>query len=641
MDKLSPIVHVRGFFCYAVKEVREMRKEDPIKPRYTMKENSRYMFQLAWQQRKSVIFIMLSITFLSVIVQLLELFITPILLQQIETKASLYTFIKWLILFVLLLMSTKGGLAYLKTNTLLGRLNIRIYLISQLSQKMQQTSYPNLEDTRFLEKYESANYSVMTNGSATEIFWETMSKIIQNFFIFVIYLFLLSHLDVTLALLVGVTAVCSFFYHQRKNKQAQLSRFAEEKLMKEINYIQQKGEDFSYAKDIRLFQQKSWLKEIYQTAFSNYQKLMLKKESYYLQANLADIGLNFVRNGIVYAYLLYLSMSQSWLVSEFLLYFLAISGFSQGIQMILTEMSNLNKHSLDINHLRDFLETEELFLFEEGKSLTADKHQSYEISLRGLSFTYPGAKKATFEDLNLTFHAGESVAIVGLNGAGKTTLVKIICGFLDPTHGEVLLNGINIKEYNRRDYYRLFSAVFQQFSVIETTILENITQGENPIQFEKAKDCIQLAGLQPMIERLPQGLNTLLGKKVYEKGIELSGGQIQRLMLARALYKEAPMLVLDEPTAALDPIAENDIYQKYHQLTKGHLAIFISHRLASTRFCDRVLYIEEGKVIEEGTHEDLMQKNGKYKALFEVQSKYYQEEVEVDGEVKNESITDA
>lgn len=620
-------------------EVKKVKNEEQKTPRYTIWENSLYMFHLAWKNRKSVIFLMLGIACLTVIVNLLELFITPILLEEIELKASLNSLLGWLLFFILSLIIIKGFLVYLKSNTVTGRLALRMILITKLSQKIQKTSYPNLENTKFLEKYEVAMFSTMSNHSATEAFWETSSRIIQSFLGFSLYLALLSNVNVFLAFIVVLTGLISYLFHQKMNRKAQSYRDEEEKITKELNYIQYKGEELAFAKDIRLFRMAPWLKEIYQQALIRYRRILSKKERHYSNANLIDVGMNFLRNGLAYAYLVYLSFVNDWLVSDFLLYFLAITGFSQWIQMILVELSQLHRQSLDINHLREFLELEELFLFETGQPLPLDEHQNYEICLNNVSFIYPGAKETTLKGLNICIQTGESVAIVGLNGAGKTTLVKLICGFLDPTEGEVLLNGVNIKEYNRQDYYRHFSAVFQKFSILETSILENITQSMETPDMKKVTRNIENSGLENIIAKLPQGINTHLGKLVYEDGMELSGGQTQRLMLARALYKDAPILILDEPTAALDPIAENDIYQKYHELTKNRLAVFISHRLASTRFCQRILYLEAGKIVEEGSHEMLLAQNGQYKRLFDVQRKYYQEEVKVDGRDTTENIS--
>jgi ATP-binding cassette subfamily B protein len=243
-----------------------------------------------------------------------------------------------------------------------------------------------------------------------------------------------------------------------------------------------------------------------------------------------------------------------------------------------------------------------------------------------VSFRYPGEDKDTLTGINLTLHPGEKLAVVGPNGAGKTTLIKLICGFLNPTEGRVLFNGKDIRTFDRREYYTLFSAVFQNFSLLAGTVATNVAQDDRDIDMERVKICIDKAGLRQKIESLKDGYDTYLNREVYEDAVLLSGGETQRLMLARALYKDAPFLILDEPTAALDPIAESEMYQKYNEMTLGKSSVYISHRLASTRFCDRILMLADGGIAEEGTHEELLKMGGKYAALFEVQSRYYREE---------------
>ena len=206
-----------------------------------------------------------------------------------------------------------------------------------------------------------------------------------------------------------------------------------------------------------------------------------------------------------------------------------------------------------------------------------------------------------------------------------------MCGLFDPTEGRVLINGEDIRKFNRRDIYRHFSAVFQNFSILSVTLEENVTLLEEGIDYDKLDDVIEKAGLTDKVKSLENGYKTQIGRDVYEDGVLLSGGETQRLMLARALYKDAPVMLLDEPTAALDPIAESDLYNKYSEMTSGRTSVYISHRLASTRFCDRIIYLEDGRIAEEGSHAELMAAGGKYRELFDIQSKYYKEEVN-DGE---------
>ena len=258
------------------------------------------------------------------------------------------------------------------------------------------------------------------------------------------------------------------------------------------------------------------------------------------------------------------------------------------------------------------------------------------LEIKNLNYIYsagtPFEHKA-LEDINFSVNRGEFIGIIGHTGSGKSTLMQQLNGLLRPTSGEVLLDGVDVRNYNRRDYYKMFCAVFQENALLAGSVAMNVAQENKNIDMEKVKRCIEQAGLTEKIESLPDKYESLMERKVYEDAITLSGGETQRLMLARALYKNAPIFMLDEPTAALDPLAEEDIYMKYNQMTSGRSSVYISHRLASTRFCDRIVLLQDGKILEEGTHAQLMTLGGQYAQLFEVQSRYYREGAMEDEEI--------
>ena len=366
-----------------------------------------------------------------------------------------------------------------------------------------------------------------------------------------------------------------------------------------------------------------WLRELRMKSMKALAAFVARRERTYLWANVVDVALTLLRSGLAYAYLIWQTLEQGWPASTFLLYFTAVSGFTAWVTGMLSQLSRLHQESIDLSKVQEYLNLPEPFRFEDG--LQPPVAQGYELRLENVSFRYPGTEKDILKHMNLTIHPGEKLAIVGLNGAGKTTMVMLLCGFYDPTEGRVRLNGQDIREFDRSAYYKLFSAVFQGFSILDTTIAECVAQTAQGIDLEKVQRCLAQAGLTETMAKFPQGVNTHFGREVYLDGVQLSGGQTQRLMLARALYKDGPILVLDEPTAALDPIAENDIYQKYSDMTAGKTSVFISHRLASTRFCDRIVFIADGGIAEEGTHQALLAKGGAYARLFAVQSRYYQE----------------
>ena len=278
-----------------------------------------------------------------------------------------------------------------------------------------------------------------------------------------------------------------------------------------------------------------------------------------------------------------------------------------------------------IGYHRDFIEYKEADDTGEAK-LEIPEEDQYVIELKNVCFSYPGSDAKVLSNVNLTLSHGERIALVGLNGAGKSTLVGLIVGLYDPSEGEILLNGVNIKRYDRSNYYKLFSAVFQRIHLFAFSIGENISMQEKGVyERDKVLSAVADAGLGGKVESLPLGIDTPLMRTVESTGVDLSGGEAQKLAMARALYKDAPFIILDEPTSALDPVAEEMFYTRFNELSQGKTMMFITHRLSSTRFCDRILLLDEGIICEDGTHNDLVRAGGKYQELYEVQSQYYKD----------------
>lgn len=594
------------------------------KPKYNLWQNTGFMLRTSRKYAKSVFPLCIVLALLSAGKSVAELLIAPAILNKIELSASLGSVVFTIAAFALVLMLLSGLRSYVDTNALFGRIAVRsqgIYL--SISRKYAKTSYPNLLNTDFLALGEKASAACSANSEASEAIWTTLTDLMTSCIGFIVYLALLTNLNLWLAALVAATTAVSYFASKRINEWGYLHRSEELELTKRIEYANKTATSREFAKDIRMFGLRGWLEDLWGSTMRLYSAFCAKRERKYIWANIIDIVLTFLRNGIAYAFLIGITVKNGLPASQFLLYFAALSGFAQWVVEILDKLSVMHKQSLDISTIREFLDWDEPFDLNGGERIAFEPNKQYEIRLDDVSFRYPKADKDTLSHINLTVHPGEKLAIVGLNGAGKTTLVKLVCGFLDPTEGRILLNGEDIRKFNRNDYYALFSAVFQEFSVLDVTVKENVAQCVDGIDETRVWQCIDKAGLTEKIRSLPKGIETHLGRRVFKDGVEFSGGQTQRLMLARALYKNAPILVLDEPTAALDPIAENDIYQKYNDMTHGRTSFFISHRLASTRFCDRIIFVDSGKIAEEGTHDELLKNGGGYAYLFEVQSKYY------------------
>ena len=597
--------------------------KDKNKPKYNIAQNVGWMVKLAWQHRKRVLLFCLVTAILEVGLNLTQLYIAPEILSRVEAHAPIRELLGTIGFFTMILFLIQGLTDYVNQNTMFPRVDVRTVIIGMLGRKSNMTSYPNTLDAVYIKLREKAHMACEGNREAAEYIWHTLTQLLKNIGGFMVYLTILSHLEPLLLLVVIATCLGGFLVSRYTNNWMFTHREEEDKYYAKKHYIREKAQSVELAKDIRIFGLQNWLNDLLYSIHDVYLDFRLRVERKRLLADFMEAVLTMLRNGLAYVYLINMALKDNLSVPEFLLYFTAVTTFTTWIMGILQEMTKLHQQSLDISQLRAFLEYPEPFKFEEGNPVP--KADAYELKLENVSFRYPGAEQDTIHHLNLTVHPGEKLAIVGLNGAGKTTLVKLLCGLFDPTEGRVLLNGKDIRDFNRREYYGLFSAVFQEFSVLDVTVAENIAQTKEGIDYEKVKDCVEKAGLTKMIADLPQGLDTHVGREVFLDGVLFSGGQTQRLMLARALYKDGPILMLDEPTAALDPIAENDIYMKYNDMTVGKTSLFISHRLASTRFCDRIIFVTNGHIAEEGTPESLLALGGEYAKLFEIKSRYYQE----------------
>ena len=591
------------------------------KPSHNTLQNVIWMLHNAWKSCRTVPLWCVVLAALTVGLNLAELFVAPRILQKVETSAPVGELLATIAGFAGLLFVLTGLKQYVTTFSQWGQIEVRMGLLRAITGKVLRTSYPNRLDVEAEGLFSKANQTTGGNNMASEEIWRTLTRFLTNLGGFAVYLLMLSHLDPILLGVVLVSAAASFLATRWAN--AWQYRNEDQTFWEKWSYIRVKSESLETAKDIRVFGLADWLLGLQEKLMRFWENWAARVEYRRLAANAVDILFSAARNGAAYFYLIHIALRDGLPASTFLLYFTAVSGFTAWITGILNDSATLHRQALELNYIRDYLNLPEPFRMEGGTAIPAA--ETYALKLENVSYRYPGAETDALHNVSLTIHPREKLAIVGLNGAGKTTLVKLLCGLIDPTEGRVLLNGQDIRAFNRPDYYRMYSAVFQDYSLLDVTVAENVAQACESINRTRVAACLEQSGLKEKVASLPLGLDAHVGRDVWEDGVLLSGGETQRLLLARALYKDAPILLLDEPTAALDPLAENDIYMKYNEMTAGRTAMFISHRLASTRFCDRIIFVAEGGIAEEGTHEALLKKGGKYADLFEAQSRYYRE----------------
>lgn len=388
-------------------------------------------------------------------------------------------------------------------------------------------------------------------------------------------------------------------------------------------YLNDYLDDSKVGKDIHIFSQKtliSYSSDIF------YNKWKMHKEKWFKNNMKKSISQNIFRISISALTYLFVALKVyigAFPLGGFIKYQWCLSKLSGSSFDIATAVAELRANN-------DFLEQ-----FFEYIDIPSDMHygtiptekrtdNKYDIEFHNVSFKYPGTDKYAIKNLNLKFAVGDKIAVVGMNGSGKTTMIKLLCRLYDPTEGYITLNGIDICKYDYEDYLGLFSVVFQDFRLFSFSVGENIAANKKYNE-EKVWSCLEKAGMLERVKDMPKGLKTAIYKDFEEDGVEISGGEAQKLAIARALYKDAAFVVLDEPTASLDPIAEQEIYSRFNDMVKDKTAVYISHRLSSCRFCDRILVFDNGKLIQDGSHEKLSEnESGKYYELWNAQAQYYQ-----------------
>lgn len=401
---------------------------------------------------------------------------------------------------------------------------------------------------------------------------------------------------------------------------------------KEAAYLSRQTMESVAGKDIRIYQMQKWFLKKYQMVLEQMDKIFNKIHNWYFFSGFCNNLVNLAIDSLIYIYLILQVLNGTITIASFVFSVGLVKGFSIYFSILFRQVLSINPFCAAIGYIREFLEIPNQWEQTEGvgqAQIEKIKKNGVKLELRRVSFTYPGNQEPTVKGIDLVIHPGEKLALLGLNGAGKTTLVKLICGFYRPTEGEILLNGIPIHRFNREEYYSLVSVLFQDSTMLPLSLDENITgQKEKQIDRKRLSTALQLSGFAKRYQQIEQKGKALLVREVNEAAEDFSGGEKQKLIFTRALYKAAPLLILDEPTAALDPIAENELYLNYGKATKGRTSIYISHRLSSTRFCDRIILLENGSIVEEGTHASLLAANTRYAQLFIVQSQYYKEQEE-------------
>lgn len=483
--------------------------------------------------------------------------------------------------------------------------------VRQLRRKIMESSRINSHGIQSLiNSFDILTYNIMNGIFSVIIFIELLFIILQSPF---------SIMKALLALVIILLIIGSICYNfVFKGRQAKLSNEISMTMIEE-NRIDDAVDSYNMGKDIRLYRQDYLILQIKEYALNLHKKSFSKFHYQHFWAEMPLLLLNTLLQAAVYLFICSYTLRGFLRAGDIVKYITIVQRFINALTVIFSTVGEIKYNTPFVKDYMDFLNIQSNMI--SGQlPVSAETHT---FMFCGVSFKYPGSDDFVLRDVSCTIRPGSRTAIVGENGSGKTTFVKLICRLYDPTEGEILLDGQNIKMYNYQDYMRILSVVFQDFKLLSFSLGSNIALSST-YSTQRVIDSVEKAGLSSKLQEMPKGIETSLYTDFDEDGFEISGGEAQKIAIARALYKDAPILILDEPTASLDPISEADIYRSLNQNLENKCVLFVSHRLTSCRFCDNILVFQKGRIVQSGSHDALLQDlSGKYYELWNAQAKYY------------------
>lgn len=613
------------------KETKEEEKKNPFHKEYGPVSNTKYVVKnLIKYDKKFIGFFAISIItapFMSYLWTFISKFVIDIVTNQ-KTVGELGIILG--ITFVIQIVVTMLQ-SYATNQSDFRYIFVRFKMININNCKSMTTRFENLENTDVMDCYQKAMNAVGGNEQGLEGMMRTTTRLIESIMVSAVGLIIIGTLSVPIVIGMTALAVINFLIKNRTNKKTKKEIWDPLATWWRKNYYMQNvSTDFKFAKDIRMYGLTGYIKEKYHKL--NEERIASQRKNELIWWVTGQIGniLWMIAQAGLYAWLIYSVFNKNMTIGNFTMYLGVAATYFNYLGSMLDRVNDLLQRSREVDDFRSFED------FDDGRTdgtKKVPKFEKYEFVFENVSFKYPKAENYALKNLNLTVKAGERLAVVGLNGAGKSTFIKLLLRLYEPTEGRILLNGEDIKDYEINDYYKTFSPVFQDVNLFAFPLSENISMDTpDKTDVDKAKESLVAAGMEEKINNLPNGMKTEVLKVIHEDGVDFSGGEKQKIALARALYKDAPVVVLDEPTAALDALAEAKLYEDFDKLIGNKTAVYISHRLSSTRFCAHVAMFKDGELVEYGTHESLLTAGGPYSEMFNVQAQYYTEGGEDNGE---------
>lgn len=589
-----------------------------------------YFFKIAFQYRPSYVFLLLFQILLQAISPFSKIIFPTLIIEEL-TKVPLdqvnLSNLTWILVLFLAVEFIIPFLMNLNWMFLLHNENmLNKYWKKLMGDKMMQMRFYHLENPDVLDQISKAQDGLLGYGNNLGGFQALINNIISilsNFLSVVGIIYIIAQINIWLIfILIGIVGLR--LWNQSQIKKLNIQQWEERKRMnRENEYYSSLLTDFKYGKDIRLYACKDLLITKNKEYIEDTYQYQIKINQKFKKLTVIDNLFNMINQLLTYGYVAYYFIQSYISIAQYSLYVTSINTFISSSYSIFNSFLNIRQNTKMMSEFKKFMEIDATY--QEG-NVKINPNEPIVLEFKDVSFAYPNTKEYVLRHINYRMEGQKKISIVGENGAGKSTFIKLLMRLYDPTEGEILLNGINIKEIPIQDYYALFSVVFQDYQLIGFNLGEQITSSDT-FDEEKVLQILSEVQFNHKMENLQKGLATSMLKYFDDQGIELSGGESQKIAIARALFKDGKILILDEPTSALDPLAEYEIYSQFHKMTQGKLTFYISHRLSSCRFCDEIMVLEHGEIVQLGHHDKLiLDEKGKYFEMFKAQAKYYQDD---------------
>ena len=589
--------------------------------------NAIFLYKLIWKEKKSFIFESLILILVNACSPFVTIIMPKFIINEL-TKGEQFSRVLWLVLIMFILNFIFSNVqAALQSFVNYSAKYLMIPLSMIFNKKNMEMDFEDTENPEILDLKEKAQMMVL-NGNIADKYLLAVNELIINLLRILGLGYIISNISIYVLILIVLASILNTKYSIRIQKRNFQLNNESMLSTRKSEYYRNISKEPSVGKIIRINDLSDWImKKTYENRKEciAYRDKMLKNSK---KSETVSVIFGIMQQLSIYVFLLFKVVKENLGVGDYVMYTNSIMCFPTVFNSICGSYISVKDYGQYITQYQEFINRPDRMQLTKKSEVHFDGSIPT-IEFKNVSFKYPRSEQYVLKDINITIAPGEKLSIIGDNGAGKTTFLKLLLRLYDVTDGEILINGRNVKDYDYTEYMQQIATVFQDYKLFAFSVWDNITLGQSAeANADSVDQVLSMGGMKEKIDSLPNKTQTTMSREFDENGVVLSGGEQQKLALCRALYKDASLVILDEPTASLSPLAENEIYQKFHQMVQDKSAIFVSHRLSSSHFCDKIAYFEDGKIVEYGSHAELMKLDDKYAKMYQLQASYYMEEEE-------------